>query len=306
MGAREFWRSLDPWQQFLLVAVPGVGIGVTVGAIVGAKRKVRLPDHGYSPWWELDELIDYDEGEAEPEPPDIVYDEFDSPCVGPEEGEGPPLSLGEDAQFCTPPAELEPKIKTEVPFAEGGGRPLWPVATNAKRKLQVSYQDVRNLWHGRWGREFGATRTSKKTGARRTHAGVDLFADPGDVVVATEPGEVIAALPFYAGTGALYLKTDSGLILNYGEIEEGSWRKYDVHVGKRVEAGDRLARVGASDTGSHMLHFETYEPDVTLQEIRRGEMQWRKGDSAPGGLLDPTRYLVQAQRVHYEDAVERT
>lgn len=291
------------------MAVPGVGLGIAIGAIVG-RRRVRVPDHGMSPWFPLPDLLDYDsEDVAEPEPEGIEYDEFDAPCVGPEpdeDGEGAPLSLGEGEQFCTPPAELEPRAKTEVPFAEGGPRPRWPLQTNVKRKLAVSYQDVRGKWHGRWGREFGASRKSKKTGGQRVHVGIDLFADPGDVVLATEAGQILAGLPFYKKTGALYLLTDSGLIINYGELDHGSWHDFGLQAGDRVDAGDKLARVGLSEDGSHMLHLETYEPDVTVDKIRQGAMQWWKGDPPPVGLLDPTRYLVQAQRVHYEDEAQKS
>jgi len=303
MTISTWWRQRPRWQQVLLVAVPGVGIGVAIGAVVG-RRRTRIPDHGYSPYYELPDLLDYDDEVVEDEPADIEYDEFDAPCIGPEDPDDAAALSAPASEFCTLPSELEPRKKTDVEFAVGGDRPKWPIDTNAKRKLQVSYQDVRGKWHGRWGREFGATRKSKKTGAERVHVGVDLFADPGDVIVATEGGQVLAALPFYKGTGALYLLTDGGVIVNYGEIERGSWRDFDVAAGTRVKAGDELGRVGVSDDGSHMLHVETYAPGVTVEQIRRGEMQWWKGDAPPLGILDPTRYLVRAQRVHHEDAAE--
>jgi len=65
-------------------------------------------------------------------------------------------------------------------------------------------------------------------------------------------------------------------------------------------AGQPVAVVGLSDEGSHMLHLETYDDAVNVDAIRAGKMRWRKGQSAPKYILDPTRYLVRAQRVRYE------
>jgi hypothetical protein len=49
-----------------------------------------------------------------------------------------------------------------------------------------------------------------------------------------------------------------------------------------------------------MLHLETYAADTTTDEIRQEKMRWIVGDPPPAKVLDPTRYLVRAQRVHYE------
>lgn len=303
MGIAQWWSRRSQLEQALLIGVPGVGLGV-LGAFM-FDRKRRLEPGGFTPYEELPDLLDYESDEVdELPPPDIEYDPNDAPCIEEPEVVAIGLEGAGESQFCTPPADLEPRARTEVAFAKGGARPQWPLDTNARRKLQVSYQDVRKKWHGRWGREFGASRKSK-SGGKRNHVGVDLFADPGDIVVAMEDGEVLAGLPFYKGTGAVYLLTDSGLIINYGELERWSWRNYGVRAGTRVQAGDQIGRVGLSNDGSHMLHLETYQPDVTVDEIRNGAMQWWKGDPAPEGILDPTRYLVRAQRVHHEDEARK-
>lgn len=303
MSIGDWWRRRELWEQLLIVGVPGFGLGVVAGLLVDKGRQRRL-DPGYTPYEDLPDLLDYESDEVdELPPPGIEYDENDAPCVGlPPEGVSE--VLGEEPQFCTPPADLEPKPKTRVAFASGANRPNWPIDTNARRKLQVSYQDVRGKWHGRWGRHFGASRKTK-SGAKRKHVGVDLFADPGDEVVAMEPGEIIAILPFYKGTSAVYLLTDSGIIVNYGELDSGSWRRYGLFVGKRVKHGDPLGQVGLTDDGSHMLHLETYQPDVTVDQIRAGKMRWTTARHAPPGILDPSRYLVRAQRVHYEQMLEQ-
>lgn len=302
----QWWRDRAIWEQALIIVVPGVSLGVGVGALV-AQRRPELPGGGYTPATDLPDLLDFDEDSVdEQEPPEIQYDPNDAPCI-----EKPvPVAAGlEGEEYCTPPKDLEPKVRTSVEFAGGGDRPRWPIETAETRKIQVSYQDVRELWHGRWGRHFGASRKSKG-GGKRHHAGVDLFGDPGDVVLAMEPGEILATLPFYKGTSAVYLLTDSGLIINYGELEPKSWGSYGIktgiETGQRVKAGDRLGRVGLSNDGSHMLHLETYDPSVALDQIRRGDMQWKHGQEPPTGLLDPTRYLVRAQRVKHERMVEDT
>jgi murein DD-endopeptidase MepM/ murein hydrolase activator NlpD len=252
-------------------------------------------------------LLDVDsEAPDEDEPAGIVYD-ADEPCETPPHPWEMPVSstgvVGAE-HGCTPPADLEPLQKTEVPFAAGGDKPRWPIADADDQKLRVSYEDVRGLWHGRWGRDFGATRksTNKETGEtyKRVHVGVDLFADDGDTVVAMEPGRVIATLPYYKGLGALYVRHDSGIIVNYGEIRMNSWKdfgiKTGIETGQRVIAGQPLAKVGLSNDGSHMLHVETFSPETTVDEIRAGEMRWVAGDPPPANVLDPTRYLVMARQ----------
>lgn len=254
-------------------------------------------------------ILDIESEESDEEPPPGIQYADDEPCeVPPNPWELPVSSpyggkVGESG--CVPPADLEPIQKTEVPFAEGGERPGWPLMSPTDANMKVSYEDVRGLFHGKWGREFGATRksTNKETGEtyKRVHVGVDLFADDGDIVVASEPGEVIAALPYYKGLGAVYVLNDSGIIVNYGELKMNSWKPFGIKVGDRVEKGQRLARVGTASDGSHMLHLETFTPDTTVQEIRQGELRWIAGDPPPPNVLDPTRFLVRARQATLED-----
>lgn len=304
----------------LVSSVVVVTTGVVAGVLIYGDRqqkKARRLQRGFKKLPSLWDIEDFeDEGEAdEPEPADLQYADDDVPCRLPEhpwQMTGPvsygPLVGADSGGYCMPPADLAPAPKTEVAFAGGAKRPGWPLDTSSDERLKVSYKDVKSLFHGRWGREFGATRKSKDDDGReykRVHVGMDLFAEPGDVVYATEPGEVVATLPFYKGTGAVYVKHDSGLIVNYGEIEKGSWKDFGVKTGigtgQRVEQGQPIARVGVSDDGSHMLHLETYQPYVTVDEIRKKKMRWYAGDSPPVGVLDPTLYLVRARQVAYED-----
>lgn len=253
-------------------------------------------------------ILDIDsEASDDPEPADLVYAD-DEPCeIPPHPWEQPVASpypkLG-DATGCVPPADLEPLQRTAVPFADVGD-PRWPLTAKSDPKLRVSYEDVRGLFHGKYGRHMGATRTSTNANGesyKRVHVGVDLFAGDGDVVLATEPGTVLAALPYYKGTGALYVLTDSGIVVNYGELKMGSWKEFGIKAGQSVETGQRIARVGVSNDGSHMLHVETFRPETTVDEIRRGDLRWIAGDDPPPNVLDPTRYLVRARQATLEEA----
>jgi murein DD-endopeptidase MepM/ murein hydrolase activator NlpD len=317
MSLGTWWRRRTENER-LAIAL-GLEASLVVGIIVAARntRASRLTTW-VRPLRPLQNLLGFDSEESdEEEPPGIVYDEV-GPCRTtphpwsvPEAVSSPgPLVGSQGEEYCVPPADLEPDPQTDVAFAEGGSRPQWPLATEDPHKLEVSYKDVRGLWHGNWARRFGASRTTtvKETGEtyKRNHVGIDLFADPGDLVLVPEDGEVIAALPFYEGTGAVYIRTDSGVVVNLGEVQEGSWKKFGIRTGDlsanppRVLAGQPIAIVGRSDEGSHMLHFETYDDGVTVDAIRHKKMQWRKGDPAPQHILDPSRYLVRAQRVRYE------
>ncbi len=287
------WRDLSSTERVGVVAFPLAifGLACTSRDPKSLRRWLVVPRIHLN-------LLGFDEGESDPEPAGLEYDD-EPPCR-------PAPQAMQGAEFCLPPADLEPIAKTDRPFAVGGDRPVWPLRTYDDAKLRVSYEDVREKWHGSWGRIFGAKRTSTNDDGskyHRVHVGVDLFADPGDVVVAPEDGEVIAALPFYKGTGAVYILTNSGIIVNLGEVAEGSWTKYGIPTGTKrvpVHAGDAVAKVGRSDDGSHMLHVETYTPDTTTDEIRQGKMRWIAGEPGPANVLDPTRYLVRAQRVFYE------
>jgi murein DD-endopeptidase MepM/ murein hydrolase activator NlpD len=230
----------------------------------------------------------------DPPPSEADYDDR-VPCAT-QEQEDEAMLLG-DAAGCILPSAIEPVSKTPVPYAAiPGTAPRWPVRVNRQRDVRVSYQDVRGKWHGRWGRHFGAARKKKDGTGGRYHAGIDLQGDVGDVVVASEAGTVEAILPFTRGTYAIYVRSPDGTLINYGEVERGSWRRFGIESGSSVNEGDSLAIVGAqSGGGAHMLHLEIYGAGATLQQIRQGRMQWPLDADPPPALLDPTRYLLAAQ-----------
>lgn len=224
----------------------------------------------------------WDEEVVEPEPAGVEHTDLD-PCFLPKvpgNTAGTWLEGGE--QLCPIPANVEPK-PSGVTFAEG--LPLhWPVRRrHGKSDLKVSYWDAQGKIHGRWGREFLAKRTNRKTGAERFHVGIDLTGARLDKVIAMESGTVVAILPNYLPpTDAIMVENDSGDVVLYGEIEKASY--LPLGVGDRVEAGQAIAKVGAHE----MLHVETYKKGAT------DNRQWHKGEAAPADLLDPSRYLIFA------------
>ena len=171
----------------------------------------------------------------------------------------------------------------------------WPLVTRAPGRLVTSYRSESG-WRGYSGRAFGAKRARDDGGTVR-HAGVDLFARKGDLVVAPEDGRVIAVLPFYHGSWAIYLRTQNDLVLNLGEIEPKSYREFKIRPGVEVKKGDPLARVGKMHKSS-MMHFEAYDAagatdDDMVATIRAGGMQWTE-EQPPPRLLDPSSYLLLA------------
>lgn len=179
-----------------------------------------------------------------------------------------------------------PPAPGPAPFAEGAPCPVWPLLS--KRERVVSYRAQDGKMVGNAARRFGAPRSSD--GAQRKHAGIDLYADVGDIVVATEDGVVTGIRSFFHGTDALYLCTDSGVTVNYGEIAKGSPREFGISERTRVRAGQPLGRVGLMSGGSHMLHLEIYRGCVDKNT------PWWANRAPPQNLLDPTDYLLRARQ----------
>lgn len=178
-----------------------------------------------------------------------------------------------------------PRQQAIAPMAKGDPCPRWPIQSSRNpRWTEVAYRTDRGGIEGNAARRFLASRSD----GERHHVGIDIYADPGDLVVSTESGRVVGIQPFYSGTWALLVQTDSGPVTLYGEIEKNSWRQFGIEEGSRVRRGQALARVGLMDSGSHMLHFEMYQRGITKNQ------RWYVGRKNPG-LLDPTDYLLRAR-----------
>lgn len=159
------------------------------------------------------------------------------------------------------------------PVAVGDPAPAWPLLGTTSRKVSD---------------DIGKCRPTRKCEAghgTRHHAGEDLSAPRGTVIVAPEAGEVVVVRPtWYEGTGLLLLQSDTGPVFNLGEIEPGSESEFGIAKGSRVEKGQQLARVGRHQ----MLHFEAYVDGT------RATSQWPLGEPPPPSLLDPVPYLELA------------
>src|SRR5262245_59879516 len=107
----------------------------------------------------------------------------------------------------------------------------WPVVTARNDWNTISSQpDCVRL------RCFEAPRpVSQLDNPRRHHAGVDLFANAGDAVIAVEDGTVIGFYPFLrAATGEMsyaMLVAHDGYVANYGEVRENSLTAHNLRIG---------------------------------------------------------------------------
>lgn len=173
-----------------------------------------------------------------------------------------------------------PKKTFDIPFAAANS-PKWPLISNHPKNYLVSYQGEAGKILGNGARRFMADRGDKY------HAGVDLYAYHGDAVVAAESGVIVNMYHFYHGSYALIVQNDSGTVINYGEVENGSWKEFNKKIGSRVTRGEPIARIGTMSGGGSMLHFETYAKG-TKQNIRFF------GGTPNPKMRNPTQYLLLA------------
>jgi murein DD-endopeptidase MepM/ murein hydrolase activator NlpD len=173
-----------------------------------------------------------------------------------------------------------------APFAGGPARPKWPVGPSHNKNWgKVSYRDVNGTMHLNGARAFGASR------GERRHAGIDLYGNPGDLVIAPESGVLVSDQNFLTtipGDDALMMQGDSGTVLLFGEIKANGFQEFGLQLGSRVQKGQPIGRIVQTANGSHMLHFETYAQGTTKNK------KWFVGQAPPAGLLDPTEYLLRA------------
>jgi murein DD-endopeptidase MepM/ murein hydrolase activator NlpD len=181
-----------------------------------------------------------------------------------------------------------PAASADTVMAAGS---YWPVVTARADWNTISAQpDCVRL------RCFEAPRpVSQLDNPRRHHAGVDLFANAGDEVIAVEDGTIIGFYPFLrARTGEMsyaLLVAHDGYVANYGEVRENSLRAHNLAIGARVRGGQRIATI--SDTAQ--LHFETYAAGTTRN------YSWGYRAQRPAAVIDPTPRLqtlvVNGQRL---------
>jgi len=202
----------------------------------------------------------------------------------------------------------EPRLTPKsdpVPFAglilQPGATAFWPVYPKGaenddmlKPNREIAYRDTDGAVHGSPSRRFLADRGDatvifalQASGKLRYHVGIDLYAVPGDKVLAIAAGRIVSFYPFYAAasgqmTYALFVE-HNGVVCNYGEVTADTAAKLGLAVGEEVFGGQWIGVV--SDT--KMLHFETYEIG-TVKNLR-----WMQdGTPRPPALQNPTKLLL--------------
>jgi len=121
--------------------------------------------------------------------------------------------------------------------------------TDASLAFPVAGRTARSIWS-----RFGAERE----GGRRSHRGVDIFADRGTPVLAAADGVVNRANTTAVGGNVVWINVEGrrNIRLYYAHLDSHS-----VEAGQRVKVGDQLGTVGntgnARTTPTH-LHFGVY------------------------------------------------
>lgn len=180
--------------------------------------------------------------------------------------------------------KMAPKQPDNIPFAFGTSTPAWPIVTKNSRKFVVSYQQQDNKLVGNGARRFLAKRSS----GDKFHVGVDLYGNHKDPVLAMEDGVVLNYYHFFHGAYCLIVHHDSGIVVNYGEVEKDSYKKLGFTKGSRVKRGEQIAQVGKMNVSS-MLHFEAYSPPQNKNQRYYGD--------DPKQILNPTAYLLWAKHL---------
>lgn len=137
------------------------------------------------------------------------------------------------------------------------------------------------------------------------HAGVDLFCELGQEVVAVEDGEVIKievftgpnahprSSPWWNETFSVLIRGASGVVA-YGEVQP------TVEVGDTVQAGDRIAVVEKPVLKAFkgrpmvMLHLELWAEGTTETTTWGADPTPPADRERPSNLMDPTPFLTSA------------
>lgn len=240
-------------------------------------------------WWALPRFYTATEDDKnaglKPHPIDEIP--IDEPAV-------PAVTGGEWANV--PPAAaawtapgVDPKPNGSAIFAPPSGI-YWPVR-NAKSQAgrAVSYLGADNKEYGFGKRTYNRHFLGDRPG--RYHVGIDVYGDFHDVIVACEAGVVVNSYLFYPNdnplVSCLIVQHDSGIVINYGEVDPPSLKKYGTKKGVRVQPGQPIAEVGRMLHDS-MLHFETYPSGAT----RNISVKKEKADQLLRSIYNPTQYLL--------------
>jgi len=125
---------------------------------------------------------------------------------------------------------------------------------------------------------------SRRSGGKRSHAGIDLYAPVGTEVYSITTGIVRRISPnFYLGSSAIEIDHYS-YIGRYAEIKPIEGLK----VGANVSAGEVIGNVMDLHLSNSMLHYEMYEGTVNGTLTNTSNLPYmRRSD-----LLNPTNYIL--------------
>ena len=178
-----------------------------------------------------------------------------------------------------PPAQTKPAEQPAEPTAtQPAGSLIFPLWN----KPSASWKDGP--------RYFGCPRS----GGRRKHGGVDLYAPFGAKIRAIADGEIIRApYPFYDGTNALEVYHPGVGVVRYGEIS--SSKKVPARAGQKVKVGEHIAYVGLLDSlQMSMIHFELFGEQARGQSLSGGG-PFRRNPA----LKDPTPLIDKLYKLTF-------
>ncbi len=221
---------------------------------------------------------------------------------------GPPAVTG--GEFNIPPAppvwtnpagDIAPKAHPLAPFADATAAVYWPVRIEKHPwKRGVHYMGEDNKLYDINGKHAGGCHfLADRSNGKRYHVGIDLnFGAYKAIIVACEAGKIVNFYPFLVnasgkGVSCLIVEHDSGITINYGEVDHGSMNEFKLKKGDRVQAGQPIARMGQCPEGDSMLHFETY-PAAAVQAAGGHNIPYSKssGEKFLSHFYDPTSYLM--------------
>jgi len=217
-----------------------------------------------------------------------------------------------DGKISRPPATsdtvkaieaFQGRFTTAVDGVVAPGSQTWAVLLETESKTPDKQETVSNVSQGffpfttvpaaSWEKRPLAF-ASPRAGGARLHAGCDLYFPVGTAIHAVADGVVTRGpYAFYCETFALEIDHGS-FLARYGEIQS----KTDVVAGARVQAGQKIAKVGhliGIKVPSDMLHFELYDKSasgsLTVASGSASAMKNNVSFMRRKDLIDPTLNL---------------
>ncbi|MFZ9888284.1 MAG: M23 family metallopeptidase [Myxococcota bacterium] len=210
------------------------------------------------------------------------------------------------------PFELQrdvPVVPIEYPSSKlRVGRQFLRPGARDRRRAKREQKQVHDLLQRRsptqtWAGPFQRPTQTPETspfGTRRVlngrqksrHLGWDLDGDVGDLVAATQDGQVVlAAEHFYSG-GTVIIDHGQGFFSLYFHLSA-----IDVAAGDRIPRGHTIGRVGKTGrvTGPH-LHFALKIDDVSIDPTALLELPWSELIDAPGAIVEGDNASVGQHR----------